>query len=253
MFWYSQTEVPALSMLGGWGLNHFYSCSLALGTFTCAVTAVTADYFLSPLSEGAAFVSQVSLDTSSFLVELSDFGHLSSAAECAAVQMQESLWVARCPENICWASADQPYSSNTGNSVHLGRSWAANAARVADTGNSTPLGASGDTSWAGQLYGVCVGAVMLSRYRISVQKLELISTRKSWWCYSNLLSILQPLLTTLGTVKMCGISRNQAECLPEDSLGTFLQTCILKTLALHITAWVMFQALLWLLLQHNVM
>ena len=88
-------------MLGSWGLNNFCSCGLDLGMFTCAVTVVTAGHFLNPLLEGAAFVSQVSLDTSSFLVELSDFGHLSSTAGCAADQMQESLRVARCAENTC--------------------------------------------------------------------------------------------------------------------------------------------------------
>lgn len=85
-------------MLGSCGLNPFYSCDLDSGIFTCAVTVVTVGHFHNPLSEGAAFVSQVSLGTSSFLVELSNSGHLSSAAERAADQMQESLWFARCPE-----------------------------------------------------------------------------------------------------------------------------------------------------------
>lgn len=49
--------------------KQFYSCDLDLGIFTCAVTGVTAGHLLSPLWEGAAFVSQVSLYTSSFLVE----------------------------------------------------------------------------------------------------------------------------------------------------------------------------------------
>lgn len=74
---------------------------LDLGMFTCAVTVVTAGHFLNPLLEGAAFVFQVSLDTSSFLVELSDFGHLSSTAGCAADKMQESLRVARSAEDAC--------------------------------------------------------------------------------------------------------------------------------------------------------
>lgn len=55
------------------------------------MTVVTAGHFLNPPLEGAAFESHVSLDTSPFLVELSDFGRLSSTAGCAADQMQESL------------------------------------------------------------------------------------------------------------------------------------------------------------------
>lgn len=57
------TEIPVLTMLGSWGLDHFFSWGLDSGVFTSAVTAVTADHCLSPPSEGIAFVSQVSSNT----------------------------------------------------------------------------------------------------------------------------------------------------------------------------------------------
>lgn len=78
------TETPALNTLGSWGLDHFFSWGLNAGVFTSAATAVAADLCLGPLSEGAAFVSQVSSNTSSFLVEWSDNTHelVTPAAWC---------------------------------------------------------------------------------------------------------------------------------------------------------------------------
>lgn len=143
MFWYSQTEVPALNALGSWGLNYFCSCGLDSGMFTCTVAELTADHFLSPLSEGAAFVSQVSLGASSFLVELSDFGHLSSAAERTADQVQEYFGVLAVPKT----SAEHLLISCASQAEGSQRIWDVAellcASRVADTGNSALLGASG--------------------------------------------------------------------------------------------------------------
>lgn len=59
------TEIPVLTMLGSWGLDHFFSWGSDSGVFTSAVTAVTADHCLGPPSEGIAFVSQVSSNTCS--------------------------------------------------------------------------------------------------------------------------------------------------------------------------------------------
>lgn len=101
--------------------------------------------------------------------------------------------------------------------------------RVAGTGNSALVGASGHCAQVG-----CCVVCGAFRYQISVQRLELISIRKSS-CYSHEAEHFAAPSDHPGSWE-CGIWGNQAECLPEDSLGILLQTCVWETLALCTSA-----------------
>lgn len=117
-----------------------------------------------------------------------------------------------------WASADQVYSSRTGNSGHLGRSWAA----VCSQGDKHRKFS---TSW-------CLRTLSMSWSAVWRMCKELwcfpdtASVCRSWTLFlsGNPDDIIKTLLTTVGNGKRHGILGNQAEYLPEDSRGTFLQT-----------------------------
>lgn len=228
-------------ILGSRALHHSYGCGLDLGIFLWAVPVVTAGHCLSFSLEGAAFVSWVSFHPLCWW-----------NVRIQPVLLAEHI---RCRRpwgllGVQKTSAEHPQISPAAQAQGIRCIWDVAEllleTRVAGTGNSALVGASGHCARVG-----C--CVMLSGIKsvLSKQRLELISIRKSS-CYSHDAEHFAAPSDHTGSWE-CGIWGNQAECLPEDGLGILLQTCVWETLALCTSAWVMFQALWWLLLQHSVM
>lgn len=203
-------------VLGSQALHHSYSCGLDLGRFPWAVPVVTAGHCLSFSLEGAAFVCWVSWVS----FHAPCWWSCQNSAICAvllAVQIRSDQEALGCAENICWASTEQPNSSGSGNWVHLGWSWAASWNQGGRHRKWSPC-------WC--LRALCRGWSLCGavRYQISVQRMELISIRKSS-CYSHDAGSSAAPSDHTGNWE-CGIRGNQAECLPEDSLEILLQTCV---------------------------
>lgn len=196
MFWYSQAEVPALGLMGSWlwvafieawvieAVSWIWAYSLLLWCSALLQSPPAKGCICVPGVLGyilffSGGICQIPA-THPILLDVQQMSCRSHAGlldsqKMAAEHLQINQTAQRQGMQRVWDGAELLY-----------------AARVADTGNSAPLGASGHHAWAGQLCRVCVGAVILSRCRISVQKLEFISIWKSWWFNSNCWAFAAP-------------------------------------------------------------
>lgn len=201
-------------ILGSQALHHSYSCSLDLSTFLelCQLWLQALPQFLP---------GRCCFCVPGFLGFLPRSLLMQPFVQCCWLCRSDAggPQVAECAENICWASRDQPNSSGSGNSVHLGWSWAAAWNQGGRPRKFSPC-------WC--LRALCRGWLLCGVWCFQVsnqcaeagadfhQEILMLFT----WCWA-LCSPFWPHWEL-----ECGIWGNQAECSPEDSLGILLQTCV---------------------------